>query len=55
MRLSAVAVDSEIVGRDNDAEPMGTPVDTALDLPGARRVACAVEGSALDFGDVENS
>jgi hypothetical protein len=48
-------VESDIVGRDNDAELIGTPVVAALDLLVARRVACAVGGSALDFGDVENS
>lgn len=54
--LSAVAVDREIVGRDNEAELIGTAVLSEwLALLAARRLACAVEGSALDLGDVENN
>jgi hypothetical protein len=50
-------VDSEIVGRDKEAELIGgaTVLGGGVDLLAARRVACAVEISALDFGEVENN
>lgn len=57
LELSAVAVDSEMVGRDREAELIG-----GVELLGggvvplaARRAACADEVSALDLGEVEKS
>lgn len=58
LELSAVAVDSEMVGRDWEAELID---GVELLLGGevvplvARRAACADEVSALDLGEVEKS
>lgn len=62
MRLSADAVDSEIVGRDRDTELIGTLVTGAvldllllLLLLAVTSEVCAVIGSVLDLGEVENN
>jgi hypothetical protein len=50
-------VDSEIVGRDNEAELIGaaTVPGGGVDLLAARSAACAVDVSLFDLGDVENN
>lgn len=55
--LSAVAVDSEIVGRDQEAELIGAAavLGGGVDLLAARSAECAVEVSLFDLGDVENN
>lgn len=54
--LSAVAVESDIVGSDNEAELIGTAAfGGGVDRLAATRAACAVGGSAFDLGDVEKN
>jgi hypothetical protein len=54
--LSAVAVDSEIVGKDSDAKLIGGVLLLGGVVPlAARRAAWAAEGSTLDLGEVEKS
>jgi hypothetical protein len=54
--LSAVAVESDIVGSDNEAELIGTVgFGGGVDRLAATRAACAADGSALDLGDVEKN
>lgn len=50
-------MDSEIVGRDNEAELIGaaTVPGGGVDLLAARSAACAVDVSLFDLGDVENN
>lgn len=54
--LSAVAVESEMVGKDSEAELIGGAVLLGWELaPTVWRVACAVWGSALDLGEDEKN
>jgi hypothetical protein len=54
--LSAVAVESEMVGRDSEAELIGggAVVDSGFP-PAERSAACALGTSVFDLGGVENS
>ena len=53
--LSAVAVDSEIVGKDSDAELICCIGEWTNDCCCAKSAAVAVRVSFLDLGDVEKS
>jgi hypothetical protein len=55
MGLSAVAVESEMVGRDSEAELIGGTVVDCGFPPAARSAACALGISVFDLGEVENS
>lgn len=54
--LSAVAVESEMVGKDSEAELIGGEVLLGMEpAPTVWRAACAVWGSALDLGEDEKN
>jgi hypothetical protein len=54
--LSAVAVESDIVGSDNEAELIGTTgFGGGVDRLATTRAECTADGSALDLGDVEKN